>query len=253
VIAERGTEQVTHRSVAAAAGVPLGSTTYYFASRDELVREAFRRYVTRVLGLLSEIFVESRPSDAAGLVAFLVEVARREVSGRWTVIVEYELLLRAARDPELAADFRRYERTLTWAWQRRWSPGAPQPFEAARTLIALVRLRARRTHASRRRPRRPLSPPEPDRGSALRPANPARRSSHEGPPPVPDTTPESRPHSPTRAWSSSTAWCRRRLERAERGARAPAWARRSGPTSFSGAAPSAPAGWSRAPRPAASS
>src|SRR5882672_1153022 len=95
VIAERGTEQLTHRSVAEEAGVPLGSTTYYFASRDELVREAFRRYVVRVLELLGEM-------------------SRREVSGgwRWTVIVEYELVLRAARDPELLADYHGYERAL---------------------------------------------------------------------------------------------------------------------------------------------
>jgi TetR/AcrR family transcriptional regulator, regulator of biofilm formation and stress response len=140
VIAERGTEEVTHRSVAAEAGVALGSTTYYFASRDELVREAFRRYVTRVLELLSAIFAESRPSDAAGLVDFLVEVARREVSGRWTVIVEYELVLRAARDPELAAEFRRYERALASGLAEALERlGAPQPFDAARTLIALVR------------------------------------------------------------------------------------------------------------------
>jgi DNA-binding transcriptional regulator YbjK len=140
LIAERGVEQLTHRSVAAAAGVPLGSTTYYFASRDELVREAFRRYVARVLGLLTEILAESRPTDAAGLVDFLVEVARREVSGRWTVIVEYELMLRAARDPELAADFRRYERALTSGLAEALEAlGAPQPFDTARTLIALVR------------------------------------------------------------------------------------------------------------------
>jgi DNA-binding transcriptional regulator YbjK len=140
LIAERGVEQLTHRSVAAAAGVPLGSTTYYFASRDELVREAFRRYVARVLGLLTEILAESRPTDAVGLVDFLVEVARREVSGRWTVIVEYELMLRAARDPELAADFRRYERALTSGLAEALEAlGAPQPFDTARTLIALVR------------------------------------------------------------------------------------------------------------------
>jgi len=140
VIAERGTEEVTHRSVAAEARVPLGSTTYYFASREELVREAFRRYVTRVLALLSEMLAESRPSDAAELVEFLVEVARREVSGRWTVIVEYELVLRAARDPALAADFRRYERALESGLAEALERlGAPQPFEAARTLIALVR------------------------------------------------------------------------------------------------------------------
>jgi DNA-binding transcriptional regulator YbjK len=140
VIAERGTEELTHRSVAAAAGVPLGSTTYYFASRDELVREAFRRYVTRVLAFLSEILAENEPKDAAGLVDFLVEVARREVSGRWTLIVEYELVLRAARDPALAADFHRYERALASGLAEALERlGAPQPFEAARTLIALVR------------------------------------------------------------------------------------------------------------------
>jgi len=140
VIAERGTEEVTHRSVAAEAGVPLGSTTYYFASRDELVREAFRRYVTRVLALLSEILAENEPRDAAGLIDFLVEVARREVSGRWTVIVEYELVLRAARDPALAADFHRYERALASGLAEALERlGAPQPFDAAHTLIALVR------------------------------------------------------------------------------------------------------------------
>jgi DNA-binding transcriptional regulator YbjK len=140
VIAERGTEAVTHRSVAAEAGVPLGSTTYYFASRDELVREAFRRYVVRVEALLVEMLAESTPQDAAGLVSFLAEVARREVSGRWTVVVEYELVLRAARDLELAAVFQKYERALTSGLAEALERiGAPQPFDAARTLIALVR------------------------------------------------------------------------------------------------------------------
>ena len=142
LIAERGTEQLTHRSVAQEAGVPLGSTTYYFASRDELVREAFRRYVVRVLDLLGEMSREQRPRDAAGLVELLVEIARREVSGglRWTVIVEYELVLRAARDPELVADYHGYERALASGLAEVLETlGAPQPFDSARTLIALVR------------------------------------------------------------------------------------------------------------------
>jgi TetR/AcrR family transcriptional regulator, regulator of biofilm formation and stress response len=142
LIAERGTEQLTHRSVAEEAGVPLGSTTYYFASRDELVREAFRRYVVRVLDLLGEMSREQRPRDAAGLVELLVEIARREVSGglRWTVIVEYELVLRAARDPELVADYHGYERALASGLAEVLETlGAPQPFDSARTLIALVR------------------------------------------------------------------------------------------------------------------
>ena len=50
LIAQQGFAAVTHRRVAAAAGVPLGSTTYYFDSREHLLREAFRRF----LALLSE-------------------------------------------------------------------------------------------------------------------------------------------------------------------------------------------------------
>ncbi|SDY97319.1 transcriptional regulator, TetR family [Saccharopolyspora shandongensis] len=43
VVAERGVEKLTHRAVAAAAGVPLGSTTYYFATLDDLLASALRQ------------------------------------------------------------------------------------------------------------------------------------------------------------------------------------------------------------------
>src|SRR5215813_1132900 len=37
VIAEHGVEGLTHRRVGDAAGVPLGATTYYFASREDML------------------------------------------------------------------------------------------------------------------------------------------------------------------------------------------------------------------------
>src|SRR3954447_3527516 len=40
LIAREGLAAVSHRTVAKAAGVPLGATTYYFASKTELLREA---------------------------------------------------------------------------------------------------------------------------------------------------------------------------------------------------------------------
>src|SRR3954467_1746032 len=40
LIAREGLAAVSHRTVARAAGVPLGATTYYFASKTELLREA---------------------------------------------------------------------------------------------------------------------------------------------------------------------------------------------------------------------
>jgi len=140
VIAAGGADDVTHRRVAAEAGVPLGSTTYYFASRDDLVRDAFRHYVGKVFAFLSAIEREFHRLGADEVVAFLVEVARREFADRGTVLVEYELIVRAARDPVLARDFNDYARALESGLAERLERlGATQPFEAARTLIALVR------------------------------------------------------------------------------------------------------------------
>ena len=48
VIAEHGVAGTTHRRVAAAAGVPLGSTTYYFADLGDLLRAAFGRLADQV-------------------------------------------------------------------------------------------------------------------------------------------------------------------------------------------------------------
>ena len=43
VIGRSGREAVTHRAVAEEAGVPLGSTTYYFDSRDDLLGQALEQ------------------------------------------------------------------------------------------------------------------------------------------------------------------------------------------------------------------
>lgn len=44
VVAAHGVAGTSQRRVAAAADVPLGSVTYHFAGRDELLREAFGRF-----------------------------------------------------------------------------------------------------------------------------------------------------------------------------------------------------------------
>ncbi len=140
VIAAGGVDAVTHRRVAAAAGVPLGSTTYYFASRDELLREAFRHYAAGVFAWIAELEAELPHSTARHLVEFLVEFARREFADPERVRVEYELILRAARDPALAREFQAFERALASRLAEALERlGAAQPFDAARTLTALVR------------------------------------------------------------------------------------------------------------------
>ncbi|WP_312584363.1 TetR family transcriptional regulator [Atlantibacter sp.] len=52
-VAEYGINGVTHRKIAALAGVPLGSMTYYFTGIDALLEEAFCRFADR----MSESFI----------------------------------------------------------------------------------------------------------------------------------------------------------------------------------------------------
>jgi DNA-binding transcriptional regulator YbjK len=140
VVADAGVESVTHRRVAAEAGVPLGSTTYYFASRDELLHEAFRHHASLVHGELDAIAEGARLTSVADVVAFLVEVVRREIADRALLVVEYELIVRAARDPALAREVNAYERALAARLgEALESLGVAQAFDAARTLITLVR------------------------------------------------------------------------------------------------------------------
>jgi TetR/AcrR family transcriptional regulator, regulator of biofilm formation and stress response len=102
VIGRSGREAVTHRAVAEEAGVPLGSTTYYFDSRDDLLAEALehvaaeavRRYA-RLAGELRS--VSSAEELADGLLSELIAAAEN----RTAYIAEYELWLEARRRPEL--------------------------------------------------------------------------------------------------------------------------------------------------------
>ena len=141
LIGDGGPDAVTFRQVAAVAKAPLSSLTYYFASRDELIREAFRLYISEATSFLSELEAERRPHTAAGVVEFVLEVARREFADDPVIVpLEYELILYARRDPEIARDFIAYER---WMEARLAAAlealGAPRPFDAARTIIDVVR------------------------------------------------------------------------------------------------------------------
>src|SRR3954453_5991308 len=51
LIGAQGLDAVTHRAVAAEAGVPAASTSYYFRSKDELIDEALNTLATREIAL----------------------------------------------------------------------------------------------------------------------------------------------------------------------------------------------------------
>lgn len=98
-IADVGVGNVTHRQIAALAGVPLGSTTYYFPTLDDLVAAALREAVEFAragLEAWADELLVSR--DLPGT---FVDLASRYLADREQALLEYEMCLAAARTPEL--------------------------------------------------------------------------------------------------------------------------------------------------------
>ena len=141
LIGSGGPDAVTFRRVAAGAKAPLSSLTYHFASREELIREAFRLYLSESAAFVFGVERERRPHTPSGIIDLLLEIVRKEFSSDPAMVrVEYELILYAARDALLAREFNDYERSLEAELARALETlGAPRPIDAARTLIDLVR------------------------------------------------------------------------------------------------------------------
>jgi DNA-binding transcriptional regulator YbjK len=103
LIGAEGMDAVTHRAVAAAAGVPSASTSYYFRSKDELIHEALRTLAERELERL-KLRRDALGAGAADLdatteaLATWIEeqIANEDVA----LLAQYHLQLEAARRPE---------------------------------------------------------------------------------------------------------------------------------------------------------
>jgi DNA-binding transcriptional regulator YbjK len=96
-LAERGSRGLTHRAVDEAAGLPTGSTSYYFRSRADLVACAVPRLAELDAADLDGLDDEGDP--AAALTAVVRSGLRGD--GRARTLARYELVLEAGRRPEL--------------------------------------------------------------------------------------------------------------------------------------------------------
>jgi TetR/AcrR family transcriptional regulator, regulator of biofilm formation and stress response len=104
VIAAHGTDGVTHRAVAAEAGLPLSATTYWFDSRDELLEETLRFAAREETGRLERIVLDLAPRelDVAGWADALSEFLVSEIEADpERHLALYELGIEAARNPAL--------------------------------------------------------------------------------------------------------------------------------------------------------
>jgi DNA-binding transcriptional regulator YbjK len=100
VVGRGGIAGLSHRTVAAEADVPLGSTTYHFASLDELLVAALRKAGEGFTAAVRDSGVLTGPE--ADLAAGLARATGRRLGGARTgVKLEYELYLAALRRPAL--------------------------------------------------------------------------------------------------------------------------------------------------------
>lgn len=113
VIERDGVAGVTHRTVAAEAGVPPASTTYHFATLDDLLIATLlagaKDMATEVYWMIDHI--RSHGRRAAAEIAALLAHALGPQRGR--TMAEYELYLLAARRPALRPAARRWLDVLT--------------------------------------------------------------------------------------------------------------------------------------------
>jgi DNA-binding transcriptional regulator YbjK/acetyltransferase-like isoleucine patch superfamily enzyme len=110
VIAEHGVAGTSHRRVAAAAGVPLGSMTYHFAGMDELLEAAFTRLAEQTAHAFDQAMLQARTPEAA-VEAIVGLITGDVLNRRESMVATYELYSLAARRPEI--------RTITNSWMAR--------------------------------------------------------------------------------------------------------------------------------------
>ena len=111
IVAEVGGDAVTHRRVAEEAGLPLASTTYWFASKEQLLTAALELAAERDTQRLLDFAATAGhsgldPLDAA--VGAIVECDIGCQANRGSMIASYALLLEAARRPPLRAIAQRW-------------------------------------------------------------------------------------------------------------------------------------------------
>jgi TetR/AcrR family transcriptional regulator, regulator of biofilm formation and stress response len=142
LIADEGIDAVSHRSVAEAAGVPLGSTTYWFASRQDMLRQALEHFARLEIEGLRERLgaVLGRRLSRKRLVDEFTDILVPQLGqARWRTIAQYAFLQEATRQPELEPVCREW----TAAWQDALeevfaSLGVSDPRLEARMFLAML-------------------------------------------------------------------------------------------------------------------
>lgn len=107
IAAERGVGAVTHREVAGRAGVPLATTSYFFASIDDLVHAALRSVVSQLVERFDLLIAELRAAEVPpeGVIDRVVPVLLSAPEHH--IVAQFQTYQRAAAAPELRPEVAR--------------------------------------------------------------------------------------------------------------------------------------------------
>lgn len=144
-VAAQGLRGLTHRAVDTAAGLPPGSTSYYFRTRTALINAGYLRMVeldlTDLEGGVGDAGGEAEPRDPAGAAAATLAALLHHwlTTARERQLARFELSLEAARQPDLrpalhAAGLAARARAATLFAE----VGADAPEAAAELLLAWI-------------------------------------------------------------------------------------------------------------------
>jgi len=129
LIASEGVHATSYRAVAARAGVPLGSVTYYFADLETLIVSAFETLGDGLERLYTAPLRAARDADEA--VEVLVAATCGATSpSRDDIRLFTEIYHYAARNPRVADLVRRFQEEALVALRQRFSDPAARAVDA---------------------------------------------------------------------------------------------------------------------------
>lgn len=141
VFGEGGSNAVTHRAVADAAGVPLGSTTYYFKDREDLLRKTMQHAVameSERLGAIVEGFSGELTVDSS--TELLTEMFfDKTIADPLADLALFEMFLEATRNPSVRSETQEWSNIIATLTDRVLPPTDPSiPRENAVQIIATL-------------------------------------------------------------------------------------------------------------------